>query len=252
MKLTQEGSQIIEDLARRHALSVDAVITLLEAVSRGGGTMAQFNHPELGGSGQWMQGGMTMVGDMFNTALKFKVDSLCSELAGLPAQSLFAPAESNNAPAMGAPGSASLSVSAFGGQWWPADLGAPSSTGSQNHVRYAIFPGTGRLAIEIDGQMTIYDTLNHQIGGIGQQQGPDATLNFTSQFGLVRVADLPVVPSQDQATAPMLPEPSMAKEANPEEQDVFTKIERLAELWQKGMLTEQEFASKKSELMGRL
>jgi hypothetical protein len=42
------------------------VRTLLFAVSAGGGTLAQFDHAELGGSGQWMSGGMTMVGDMFN------------------------------------------------------------------------------------------------------------------------------------------------------------------------------------------
>lgn len=37
-----------------------------------------------------------------------------------------------------------------------------------------------------------------------------------------------------------------------EESDIFAKIERLAELRQKGILSEQEFASKKSELMSRL
>ena len=48
--------------------------------------MAQFTHPELGGSGQWMQGGMTMVGDMFNNALKAQVDGLCAELSRFLAQ----------------------------------------------------------------------------------------------------------------------------------------------------------------------
>jgi hypothetical protein len=38
--------------------------------------MAQFNHPEFAGSGQWMQGGMLMLGDMFNHALKGRVDAL--------------------------------------------------------------------------------------------------------------------------------------------------------------------------------
>ena len=54
-------------------VSVDAVRTLLFAVAAGGGTLAQFNHPELGGNGQWMSGGMTMVGDMFNYGLKATV-----------------------------------------------------------------------------------------------------------------------------------------------------------------------------------
>jgi hypothetical protein len=39
---------------------------------------------------------------------------------------------------------------------------------------------------------------------------------------------------------------------NAEEGDIFAKIERLAELLQKGMLSEAEFASKKAELLSRL
>jgi hypothetical protein len=45
--------------------------------------MAQFRHPELGDSGQWTQGGLIMIGDMFNHALKARVESLCSALAHL-------------------------------------------------------------------------------------------------------------------------------------------------------------------------
>jgi hypothetical protein len=36
----------------------------------------------------------------------------------------------------------------------------------------------------------IYDTSEHQITGFSQQQGSDQSLTFTSQFGLMRVADL--------------------------------------------------------------
>ncbi|WP_456151583.1 SHOCT domain-containing protein [Defluviicoccus vanus] len=80
-----------------------------------------------------------------------------------------------------------------GSNWWPADLGSPSSTGAQNDVRYAWFPATRRLAIDLRGEVTVYDTGDHQIGGVSQQQGGGASLTFTSQYGLVRVADLPVV-----------------------------------------------------------
>jgi hypothetical protein len=65
----------MRDLAQHYGVSVEAVRTLLFAVSAGGGTLAQFDHPELGGSGQWMIGGMTMVGDMFNYGLKAKASS---------------------------------------------------------------------------------------------------------------------------------------------------------------------------------
>ena len=63
-QLTPGGEQAVQGLASRYRISPDAVKTMLSAVSAGGGTMAQFYIPELGGGGQWMQGGMTMVGDM--------------------------------------------------------------------------------------------------------------------------------------------------------------------------------------------
>lgn len=260
MNLTPQGSQMIEELARRYYVSTDAVMTLLQAVINGGGTMAQFSHPEFGGSGQWMQGGMTMVGDMFNHALKAKVDNLCTELAGLVAnQPLF------QQPAPQQPSRhGDVSLFAGGGQWWPAELGMPSASGSQNNLRYAVFPSTRRLAIEINGQMSIYDTLNHQIGGVGQQQGSDASLSFTSQFGLVRTIDLPLVSGpgtvpafQTNAPPPAPVSPTQIPvpadmHADQTESDIFAKIERLAELRQKGILSEEEFSGKKAELLGRL
>jgi hypothetical protein len=251
MPLTPQGSQAIEELARRYYVSVDAVMTLLQAVINGGGTMAQFSHPDLGGSGQWMQGGMTMVGDMFNNALKAKVDQLCSELAGLAAtQTLFAP------PAPGQqPRNASLSVPSSGSNWWPADLGTPSSTGSQNNVRYAVFPSAQRLVIEINGQIAAYDTMNNQIGGVSQQQGADASVTFTSQFGLVRLIDLPIIPDHGAVPAPVwqteVPAPA-ERQWTHDQGDVFANIEHLAELRQKGILSEEEFSSKKAELLSRL
>ncbi|HEY9212502.1 MAG TPA: SHOCT domain-containing protein, partial [Ancylobacter sp.] len=50
-------SRLIEDVASRHGVSTEAVRVLLQAVAAGGGTMAQFSHPELGGMGQWSRGG---------------------------------------------------------------------------------------------------------------------------------------------------------------------------------------------------
>ena len=41
----------------------------------------------------------------------------------------------------------------------------------------------------------IYDTGDHQIFGVAQSQSTDQTLTFTSQTGLVRIADLPKVRS---------------------------------------------------------
>jgi hypothetical protein len=52
---------------------------------------AQFDNRELAGAGQWMPGGMTMVGDMFNHGLKAKVDGLCSEPSQILAMQPFVP-----------------------------------------------------------------------------------------------------------------------------------------------------------------
>jgi len=257
MRLTPQGLQIVEEIARRYYVSVDAVTAMLQAVVNGGGTMAQFSHPDLGGSGQWMQGGMTMVGDMFNNNLKAKVDNLCCELAGLIAsQPLFEPpAQAQNPVGYGQAG---LFMDNAGGQWWPAELGVPSSSGAQNNLRYAVFPSTRRLAIEINGQMTVYDTLDHQIGGVGQQQGSGASFTFTSQYGVVAVDSLPQVnapPSFQPAAyeAPVYAPPQPAYEPPAAaEGDIFAKIERLAELRQRGILSDEEFSAKKAELLGRL
>jgi len=189
--LSPQGQKTIEDLAQRYGVSNQAVETLLRAVIAGHGTMAQFNSPELGGMGQWAQGGMTMVGDMFNTALKAKVDGLCSELANLlnresrSESSLFVPAKtSSSAP------------------WWGSDdLGAPTTSGSQNNMRYAYFPATRRLAVGIGDNVTIYDTQDHQISGVSQQQGGETSLTFSSQRGLVRVTDLPVISPKNNKSA---------------------------------------------------
>lgn len=64
-QLTTEAQQIIDTLAQRYQFSSDAVLSLWQAIRNGNGSMAQFNHPEFGGSGQWMQNGMIMTADMF-------------------------------------------------------------------------------------------------------------------------------------------------------------------------------------------
>src|SRR5258705_10689462 len=80
-RLTDQGLQKINDLAQHYGVSADAVMTLLQALLNSKGTMAQFDHPELGGAGQWMPGGMTMVGDVFNHGLRAKDDGLRSGLS---------------------------------------------------------------------------------------------------------------------------------------------------------------------------
>src|ERR1700692_2890242 len=84
MPLNEEG--LIDSVSIRHSVSADAVRTILRALRSGGGSMAQFSHPDFGGVSHWSPG-MTMVGEMFNNSLKSKLDAVCTELAGYLAQS---------------------------------------------------------------------------------------------------------------------------------------------------------------------
>jgi hypothetical protein len=52
----------------------------------------------------------------------------------------------------------------------------PNGTGALNQVRYAYFNQKGRLAVELNGHVTVYDTLDHQISGVSQQQGRGGSL----------------------------------------------------------------------------
>ncbi|GJD62452.1 SHOCT domain-containing protein [Methylobacterium frigidaeris] len=248
----------LDAIAARHGVSPDAARHLLDALARGHGRMAQFNHPDLGGMGQWSAGGMTMIGDMFNSGLKARVVALCEELAPL---ATALPAESRGVQAQGFSGQGS-SGQGFGGSWWPEGLGQPATSGSQNDARYAFFPEARRLAIESGGRVTLYDTGDHRIGGVSQQQGSSHSLSFTSQHGPVRLDELPVVgePGQDASPAPQAaPAPAPEAVAASSSQstgapsgDVFGMIERLSELHRRGVLTEAEFAAKKTELLARL
>jgi hypothetical protein len=175
--MTASDRDLVERMAEKHAVSPAAVEVVLAALRSGGGGMAQFSHADFGGMSQWSPG-MSMVGDMFNTQLKAKLDGLCSDLAdhlssaGVPDKGRDAGDE------------VSYRSATRSSDWWPEGLGRPGAVGSQNDLRYAVFPEASRLAIDDQGTISIYDT---------GRQSSDRTLTFTSQDGLVRVADLPKV-----------------------------------------------------------
>ena len=285
LQLSSAGQQAIQDVAQRHGFSFDAVLSMLGSVINGNGSMAQFSHPEFGGSGQWMQGGMTMIGDMFNNYLKGRVDNLCAELARLI----------SNQPGLVRTGSfqsqtqnGSTQVNSWGGgtngssgdtnngnnlfvpapvlpDWWGPDLRFPNSSGGQNGMRYAWFSQARRLAIESNGQVIVYDTLDHQIGGVSQQSG--SGVSFSSQYGYVDLNQLPIVTINGVPPAPRMAPAPVAPSYNPPvynpplnnpsasngaDGDIFASIEKLATLQSRGILTEQEYMNKKAELLSRL
>jgi hypothetical protein len=253
VQLSPTGLRAVEEIAQRTGFSRDAVTSMLFSLVAGGGGMAQFSHLEFGGSGQWMAGGPIMISDMFNNALKARVDALCNELSALiRSDPDFVAADSFQSQSQGAPRSLRRESSSRlvtdepdQANWWPADLGVPSSLGAQNEVRYAYFPATQRLAVDINGKVTVYDTQGHQISGFSQQQPGSGSLSFSSQLGGAKKSPKPMheAPAEQQAAT---------SKASATHEEILAAIERMAELHARGILTDAEFSEKKAELLGRL
>jgi hypothetical protein len=248
--------ELISSLSQKHGLSVNTVRDLYAALVAGSGYQAQFNLPELGGMGQWSNGGMVMVGDMFNHGLKAKVADLCSELADVARQEAYDEQGSRQSQQQGHGPKLSSG-------WYPRDLGMPASSGSQNSMRYAFFPSTRRLAISDGNHTTVYDTADHQISGFSQQQGGSHDVSFTSQYGRVALSTLRKVrqaPNADDSRGGSEDKEPRFQPAEPppspmpgfDNDDVISKIERLGALHAKGILTDEEFQTKKAELLSRI
>ena len=286
--------RLVEDISARHGFSTQAVQVLLAALTSGSRSMAQFDHPELGGMGQWSRGGMVMIGRMGDQALKARVAAACGELAAALALEGGAKAsvdllqdggsieERAVGYSHGGSGASVAMPEATAQSWWPSELGQPAATGTQNHVRYANFADRHRLAIEIGGRVTVYDTGQHRIAGFSQRQDGSASLVFRSQHGPVSITDLAIVspvqvaapaseeyvfkptprqggndqppkrtgqyvdpPTMDCANMPKRREESVSR-------DALSTIERLADLQRKGSITEAEFRQKKAELLARV
>ncbi|MCE7041819.1 SHOCT domain-containing protein [Dyadobacter sp. CY312] len=260
--LTKEGRQAISEIAQKYSLDQSTVETLANALVRGNGTMAQFNIPELGGAGQWMRGGMTMVGDMFNHGLKVKVEQVAAELSDLVSTKIIFVADDDERP---------VSEEVKPDKSWPTIFGSPTSSGSQNNFKYAYFGPARRLVIEEDGKRYIYDTKHHQISGVSQQQGSGRSYQFTSNDGTVNLNDLSLIsePGIHQQETPELPYDVVHSHTVQDDvrqayssgvevptrtpQDIIIEtIEKLNVLLEKGHITEEDFKTKKQELLARL
>jgi hypothetical protein len=110
------------------------------------------------------------------------------------------------------------------------------------------------LAVKTGNQIWVYDTLDHRIGGFSQQQGIGGSITFGSQYGTVNLASLPVVSRDGQPvmTAASPASTTVSSTVSESEGDIFAAIERLAQLKEKGILTDEEFAAKKAELLSRV
>jgi len=158
-------------------------------------------------------------------------------------------------------------------EWWPAGLVGPSTSGAQNGVRYACFPVERRVVIERNGALEFYDTGAHEIDRVVLQQDPGSTMRFTGQHGPVDLASFRRVTDEEASSAspraasadaspppddavPTMPAagvpPAPAPRPAGTHDEVLDTIDRLAQLHQRGVLTPDEFNSKKAELLGRL
>jgi hypothetical protein len=79
---------------------------------------------------------------------------------------------------------------------------------------------TGRRAIQLNVQGTVYDTLNKSIAAVSPRQGGDMSLTFSSPFCIIAVSNLPIV--SDPGKVPVS-EASIANQqtfgSNPEVKD---------------------------------
>jgi hypothetical protein len=141
----------LSDISAKTGFSEAALTVLQSAMIRGRGVQAQFNHPELGGMGQWSRGGMIQIGDMFNSALAARVALAC-ELLSAHAKTA---AREERDPA----------------DWWPVDFGKAGMQARQNDLEYAWFPNSNRLAVRQNGAVAMYDLGGLNFRGIGAQSG---------------------------------------------------------------------------------
>jgi hypothetical protein len=89
----------------------------MTALRNGSGRMAHFSYADFGGMSQWSPG-MSMVGDMFNTELKFKLDELCTDIA-----THLGAEEAAGGGVNSRPEEVSYRSKSSSSDWWPSGLG---------------------------------------------------------------------------------------------------------------------------------
>lgn len=181
-------NQRLSELGTRHGFTPEAVRTMLMALIAGNGSMAQFNHPEFGGLGQWMKGGMVMTSAPDQSDLPKRIDRLCVALVRV----LAADPEVSEVGVLRTFPRQTRRWDDRHDAWWPSALGTPSSEGVQNEAAYAYFPTKRKLAVRVNGEVIVYDTREYLVHGFGQQQ-PGRDLLISTPQGDVPVHSLPVV-----------------------------------------------------------
>ncbi|MES1930760.1 hypothetical protein SADO_15969 [Salinisphaera dokdonensis CL-ES53] len=246
-------------LAEQYGFSEAAVRHLFEAVTEGGGDMAMFDHDEFHGPGQWMRGGLIMTTTPGDRVLNNAIESLCNRLSALlrAQQVQEQPGRKRISPTARA-----WDTSAAPRQrWWPAEWGDPVATGQADDLAYAFFDDAARLAIQHGHDVDLYKTADHHITGISQaQQGPTGSLVFTTPFGELELAQLERCDSSRQNADGPTRSDRMADNgencadasSTQSSTEILDAIKELGALHRDGVLTDEEFAAKKQDLLQRL
>jgi hypothetical protein len=174
--------QVVSDVAQRHGFSVAGVTAMVQAVAAARGDLVRFRHEDFGGHGQWMEGGSITLADRFDPALRHRVATLCAELAAVLRDDAQAASELFV-----------VHAAEPAAHWWPAELGEPNCAGVCEGMRYAWFANAHRMVIERDGERSVYDTLDHYLGGCAPTGSEGGGLNFISQRGMLDVTRLPLI-----------------------------------------------------------
>ena len=161
--------QSLEDIGRRHGFTVEAAQAMADAVRRGNGTMAQFDHPEFSGSGQWMRSSVNDGVEHVRPQPQVARVGARRGRVGLAVEAACPVGARRRRRA----GSRIPAVGPFRrlGQLVARRAVEPApARARQNNQRYAYFPDQRRLVVDIGGEMSVYDTQDHRIGGVSQQQ----------------------------------------------------------------------------------
>jgi hypothetical protein len=160
----------LQTIADQTGFSLGAITLLWTGLLATQGRQVQFNHPELGGLGQW-QPGQTMIGDMFNGPLRARVEQACVALAQQVRLRPPAPLVDN----------------------FMALYGEARFSGTQNGLRYAYFPQYQRLVVQQGEHLCKFNTAGYELFGVGQagQNAGSPTLRFSTNRGNLNYDELP-------------------------------------------------------------
>lgn len=159
----ERESALLQSLAARHNVPLQAVQQLALELGRTRGRAVRFDIPALGGEGRWQSGQRASVGNGFNEELNDTVTALCRAIASALQDKedtlLFERTEVPSPSVKPANGAA---------HWWPTGYGEAALSGLISGMRYAYFPAYSRLLLQQNLRTRFFDTGGYIVQGLVQ------------------------------------------------------------------------------------